>query len=85
MSGKIGFWRWLLLKIWKGIKTIPKLPKLVKDADPAFETVLGLIGMVAIAPILAVYLAFPAGLLAWLAFMLLVTHSIYRMEMEEDC
>ena len=44
MNGKIGFWRWLLLKIWKGIKTIPKLPKLMRDIDPAFEMTLSILG-----------------------------------------
>ena len=77
---KIGFWRWLLLKIWKGIKSIPKLMKF----DPAVEMFLAIVGIAFVAPLLSILNVFMA-LLAWLAFMLLVTHSIYRMEMEGDC
>ena len=80
MSGKVGFWRWLLQKIWKGIKNIPKLMKF----DPAVEMFLAIIGIALVAPLLSILNIFMA-LLAWFVSFLLFAHVFYRLEMEEDC
>ena len=85
MSGKVGFWRWLLLKISNGIKSIPKLPKLIKDIDPEFEMVFAPSALLWVL-ILLVILGLPIiGFLIWGALMFLIlAHAFYRMEME-DC
>ena len=80
MNGKIGFWRWLLLKIWKGIKSFPKLIKV----EPAVEMFLAIIGIAFVAPLLSILNIFMA-LLAWFVFFLVFAHVFYRLEMEEDC
>ena len=86
MNGKIGFWRWLLINILKGIKTIPKLPKLMKDISPEAE--MAFTPLAFLFPLLlSVIFGYPtigilvAGALAFL----LLTHAYYRMETEEDC
>ena len=85
MNGKIGFWRWLLLKIWKGIKTIPKLPKLMRDIDPAFEMTFSIIGFL-LGMLLFSRINYWMGFLAGVAFAFLIfAHAFYRMEMKGDC
>ena len=83
MSGKVGFWRWLLHKIWKGIRNIPKLPKLMKAIPPEGEMAFTPLAFL----LISVIFGYPIiGILVGgaLAFLLL-THGYYRMEMEGDC
>ena len=82
MNGKVGFWRWLLLKIWKGIKNIPKLIK----EDPAFEFTLAIFAFL-FGMLLLTFFGYPeVGILVGFAFaFLILAHGIYRMEMEGDC
>ena len=84
MSGKVGFWRWLLLKIWKGIKTIPKLPKILKDTEPEFEMTLTPLAFLLGLLIGVFCYSSTIGLLLGVAFaLLLYAHAHFRME--GDC
>ena len=85
MSGKVGFWRWLLLKIWKGIKTIPKLPKLMKDIDPAVEFTVAILAYVFGVLLVAIFNHLIGLLVGFVLMCLIMAHSFYRMEMEGDC
>jgi len=86
LSGKVGFWRWLLQKIRKAINNIPKLPKLIKGISPEAE--ISFTPLALLLPLsLFVIFGYPIiGILVGgaLAFLLL-THGYYRMEMEGDC
>ena len=88
MNGKIGFWRWLLIKISNGLKSIFKSLKLLKDIDPVSEMLLGIVGLEV--PIIFFSFAFSisAGLLIGLPIgaiimLLIFAHAIYRREMQE--
>ena len=87
MNEKVGFWRWLLLKIRNGLKIVFKSLKLLKDIAPEDEMLLSILGLevpiiffsFAFSISVGLFIGLPIGVIIML---LIFAHAIYRREME---